>query len=64
MLGVVVKVLEGPTKHTNGYSIKVQAMNQDGKYFDYQFIKNKKEDADEIVEGWAWKINFKRKNWI
>lgn len=63
MKAVVVEIVEGPLKHTNGYSIKVKAMNPDGKIFDYQFIKNKKEDADEIIQGWSWEMQFKRKRW-
>lgn len=64
MLGVVIEVVEGPLKHTNGYSVKVKAMNPDGKVFDYQFIKNHKADAEIIIPGWSWEMKFKRKNWI
>lgn len=64
MKGVVIEVVEGPIPHTNGYSIKVKAMNPDGKVFDYQFIKNEKTEADKIIVGWSWEMQFKRKNWI
>lgn len=59
----VIELVEGPTKHTNGYSVKVIAINPMGNKFDYQFIKNKKEDADQIIVGFTWEFNSRRK-WI
>lgn len=61
---VVIEVLEGPTKcKMSGYSVKVKAMNPDGKMFDYEFIKNKLEDANKIVQGFYWEMGSKRK-WV
>lgn len=59
----VIALVEGPTKHTNGYSVKVIARNPMGNEFNYEFIKNKKEDADEIIVGYTWEFQSRRK-WL
>lgn len=63
MIGVVIEVVEGPIKLHCDYSVKVKAMNPDGKIFDYQFIKNKKDDAESIIQGYSWDMQSKRK-WL
>jgi hypothetical protein len=61
---VVIEVVQGPTQSkTSDYSVKVKAMNPDGKMFDYEFIKNKLEDAKEIVQGFSWEMSSRRK-WL
>lgn len=60
----VIEVVQGPVKHTSGYSVKVKAVNPMGNVFDYQFIKNLKSDADLIVEGFEWEYLGKRKKWL
>lgn len=62
MKTVVIEITKGPIKtKTNNYSVKVKAMNTDGKMFDYEFIKNKLEDAKEIVQGYSWEMSSKTK---
>ena len=62
---MIVKVLEvlEYTKHTNGYSVIVKAINPMGNIFTYQFIKNLKSDADKIVTDFEWEFKSNRK-WI
>lgn len=64
MIGVVIELLEKPKKIKSGdYSVKVKAMNPEGKMFDYQFIKNKLENANKIIQGYSWEMLSKRK-WL
>lgn len=64
MKAVVIEVIQEPTKTlTNNYSVKVTAMNSDGKMFDYEFIKNDLEDANQIVQGFNWEMSSIRK-WL
>ncbi len=64
MLAVVIEVVQGPTQsRTSDYSVKVRAMNPDGKMFDYEFIKNKLEDANKIIQGFSWEVLSERK-WL
>ena len=55
-IGKVLQIEEGPIKVADGYRINVKAENQLGQSFTYVFIKNKKEDADMIVEGYTWEL--------
>lgn len=64
MIVVVIEVVQPPKKTKScDYSVKVKAMNPDGKMFDYEFIKNKLEDANEITQGYSWEMLSKRK-WL
>lgn len=64
MKAVVIEVLRKPVKtKSNDFSVKVKAMNPDGKVFDYEFIKNKLDDANKIIEGFSWEILSNRK-WL
>lgn len=63
MKAEVIELIE-PTKYLYGnYSVKVKAKNPMGDIFTYQFIKNKKSDADEIIVGFVWEMNSRRK-WV
>lgn len=64
MKAVVIEVVQGPTQSkTTDYSVKVRAMNTGGKMFNYEFIKNELEDAEQIIQGYSWEMSSKRK-WL
>lgn len=54
----VTEVL-GISQISNGYNIAVRAKTEDRKQFTYIFVKNKKEDADAIKEGYKWEMGCK-----
>lgn len=54
----VIEVLEC-VKLRIDYRVVVRAKTEEGKLFKYTFIKNKKEDAEKIIEGYQFEMGCK-----
>lgn len=54
----VIKVLEFIQLHAD-YKVTVKAETDQGKVFNYTFIKNRKEDAEAIIIGYEFEMGCK-----